>query len=229
MNNAPPYKLVRARRKTVGIYIQKDASVEVRAPLKLSQAAIDGFVASKSAWIAQHVASRAQKVRQSTAFSLNYGDSILLCGAEIPILERDGKSAGYDGECFYLPPGLTPEEIKKTVVKVYITTAKGFLARRTAELAQMMGVTPSAVKIGSAKTRWGSCSGKKSINYSWRLIMAGERTIDYVIVHELAHLKELNHSPRFWAVVKSVIPDAESRKRELKALQDRLSREDWDV
>jgi hypothetical protein len=91
-----------------------------------------------------------------------------------------------------------------------------------------MSVTPIAVKINSAKTRWGSCSNKKSLNFSWRLIMADDDVIDYVVVHELAHLREMNHSPRFWAVVEAVLPDYRERKLKLRALQAKLNREDWE-
>ena len=90
-----------------------------------------------------------------------------------------------------------------------------------------MGVTPIAVKINSAMRRWGSCSSRMSLNFSWRLIMADDAIIDYVVVHELAHIKEMNHSARFWAVVESVLPDFRERKRKLKELQSRLSGEDW--
>ena len=90
-----------------------------------------------------------------------------------------------------------------------------------------MSVTPSAVRINGAKTRWGSCSGKKSINFSWRLIMASDDVIDYVVVHELAHLLELNHSARFWAVVEKILPDCRERRKQLRELQKRLATEDW--
>ena len=89
-------------------------------------------------------------------------------------------------------------------------------------------VSPAAVKINEAKGRWGSCSSKKSLNFSWRLMMAGESVIDYVVVHELAHLKEMNHSPRFWAEVGRVLPDYPGRRAKLKELQKLLSVEDWE-
>ncbi|MDR2568929.1 MAG: M48 family metallopeptidase, partial [Oscillospiraceae bacterium] len=75
---------------------------------------------------------------------------------------------------------------------------------------------------------WGSCSAKKSLNFSWRLIMADEDVIDYVVVHELAHLIEMNHSVRFWAVVERVLPDYRERQKWLRELQRKLNVEDWD-
>ena len=91
------------------------------------------------------------------------------------------------------------------------------LPERVAYFAHLMGVAPAQVKITGARTRWGSCSGKGNLNFSWRLMLAGEAEIDYVVVHELAHLREMNHSPRFWAVVEAVLPDYRERKKSLTA------------
>jgi len=94
--------------------------------------------------------------------------------------------------------------------------------------AGLMSASPTAVKINGAKTRWGSCSAKKSLNFSWRLVMADDSVIDYVVVHELAHITEMNHSARFWAIVAGVLPDYKERQKQLKALQKRLNAEDWE-
>jgi hypothetical protein len=222
------YTLIRSKRKSIAIHITKDAAVEVRAPLKASSADIDRFVASKQDWIGKHLAARKQCVQNKAAFTLNYGDSIPMQGKEYPIKEKAGNRAGFDGECFYILPGLSPEEIKHAVIQVYRMIAKNLLTNKVTRYAKLVGVTPIAVKINGAKTRWGSCSGKNSINFSWRLFMASDDSIDYVVVHELAHIKEHNHSDRFWAVVESVLPDYRERKAKLKELQKRLASEDWD-
>ncbi|MCL2401523.1 MAG: M48 family metallopeptidase [Oscillospiraceae bacterium] len=222
-----PYTLVRSRRKTVAIYVTKDATVEVRAPLSMPKSSIDSFVQAKSQWISSHQASIKNRLAEKAAFTLNYGDMLTLCGKTYPVLEKDTDASGFDGEAFRVPPGLASDEIKKAAVQIYKSAAKHLLTHKTAAFAEQMGVTPSAVKINSAKSRWGSCSGKNSINFSWRLIMADEGVIDYIVVHELAHIRELNHSPRFWAIVQDMLPDYKARKQRLKALQDKLSREDW--
>lgn len=79
-----------------------------------------------------------------------------------------------------------------------------------------MGVYPSRISINSARTRFGSCSSKKSLNFSYRLALYPYEAIEYVCVHELAHLKEMNHSKRFWAIVEEQLPDYKSRKALLK-------------
>ena len=94
--------------------------------------------------------------------------------------------------------------------------AKEIIPARVAYYSRIMNVTPTAVKIGGAKTRWGSCSGKNSLNFSWRLMLTNDDAIDYVVVHELAHILEHNHSKRFWAVVENVMPDYRERRKGLK-------------
>ncbi|MCC8123804.1 MAG: M48 family metallopeptidase [Oscillospiraceae bacterium] len=222
------YNILYSRRKTIAIYVTEDASVEVRAPLGVSKREIDRIVASKQDWIAQQRSLRIAHTAARDAFALHYGDTVLLRGKEYPIEARDEGRIGFDGACFYLPPDLPPEEIKRVVTQIYRDVAKELFTRVAVYYAGKMQVTPLAVKVTGAKTRWGSCSGKGSINFSWRLIMADDDVIDYVVVHELAHIKELNHSARFWAVVASVLPDYKRRKDTLKALQARLAKEDWD-
>ncbi len=90
-----------------------------------------------------------------------------------------------------------------------------------------MNTSALSVKINSAKTRWGSCSGKNSLNFSWKLIIADERAIDYVVVHELAHTIEHNHSKQFWKIVESYIPDYKYRKTLLERAQKIISEQGW--
>ena len=100
--------------------------------------------------------------------------------------------------------------------------AKEILPQKAAYYAKLMGVSPSQVKVTGARTRWGSCSGRGNLNFSWRLMLADDTEIDYVVVHELAHLREMNHSPRFWAVVEAALPDYKQRRLRLKRLQAAL-------
>ena len=224
MNN---YTLIRSNRKTVALYI-RDGFIEVRAPLKMPQSNIDRFVASKEKWIADKLAITIARSAQRNSFKLMYGDSVTYRGKQYPIKENKGKHAGFDDESFFIPPDLTPEQIKNACVQVYRLLAKRDLTKKTQEYAKIMAVVPAAIKINSAKTRWGSCSAKSSINYSWRLIVADDDVIDYVVVHELAHITELNHSASFWSIVESVLPDYEERRAKLKELQHRLGTESWD-
>ena len=221
------YTLTRSKRKTLALYI-RDGSVEVRAPLKMPMKSIEKFILSKEKWINDKINKTNEQALQREGFTLSYGDTVVYRGEEYPIIVKSGNSIGFDGTGFYIPPDYTPEEIKKACVRIYRMLSKRDLNEKVAEFSQMMSVSPSTVKINSARSRWGSCSAKKSINFSWRLIMADDDVIDYVVVHELAHLFELNHSDKFWSIVKHTLPDYKARQKRLRELQRRLNCEDWD-
>lgn len=220
------YTIKHSKRKTVGIYI-KDGCVEVRAPLKCPKSEIESFVSSKAGWINDKLHESKKQAEKKKAFALNYGDTILYRGVTYPLTARAGTRAFFDGQCFYLPQGLKPALIKEICVKVYRQLAKVHLIDRVAKYSEQIGTSPVSVKINGAKSRWGSCSSRKSINFSWRLIMAEDSVIDYVVVHEMAHLIHMDHSYKFWAVVESVLPDYQERKSQLLNLQNRLATEDW--
>ena len=222
-----PYILTRSKRKTVAIYV-RDGVVEVRAPLRMPMKEIDRFVESRESWIISKLAFLKERNEQRESFSINYGDSILYRGRLCRLEQKTGNRVSFSDETFFIPQGLSPVEIKAACVRLYKKLARQDINEKVQHYAKIMSITPAAVKINSAKSRWGSCSAKKSLNFSWLLIMADDDVIDYVVVHELAHIIELNHSKRFWAIVQSVLPDFNERKTRLKALQEKLANEDWD-
>lgn len=224
------YALTRSKRKTIALYI-RDSGVEVRAPLKAPKRDIDKFVLSKEKWIKDKLIQLNERVERRENFTLNYGDTALYLGKEYPITARCGNYVGFDDDAgqFYIPPNLSPEHIKAAMIQIYKILAKRNLTDKVIEYSKIMSVTPIAVKINNAKTRWGSCSDKKSLNFSWYLIMADDDVVDYVVVHELAHFTNMDHSKQFWATVAGVIPDYKERQKRLKELTRRLSNEDWDI
>ena len=119
-----------------------------------------------------------------------------------------------------IPPGSADDQKSRCVRELlqnwYRQEAWDHLKKRVDEFGNLMGVKPKQLKLSNAKKRWGSCSGKQSINLNWRLIMIDDSLIDYVVVHELAHLIELNHSVDFWRVVEGVIPNHRELRRRLR-------------
>ncbi|MCL2766469.1 MAG: M48 family metallopeptidase [Peptococcaceae bacterium] len=221
------YTLIRSKRKTVALYI-RDGYLEVRAPQRMRLRTIEGYIATHEDWIRGNLAESRIMLDMRENFSLNYGDTITLRGAEYMITARNGKEAGFDGRTVYLPPGLSSEQIKSVCKQVYRRLAKACFVSKVERFGRLMGVVPLAVKVSSAKARWGSCTRKGNINFTWRLMMAEDEVIDYVVVHELAHLTELNHSERFWTIVEQVLPDYHIRRNKLRDLQNKLNRENWD-
>lgn len=107
----------------------------------------------------------------------------------------------------------------------YIETARSIFTQKAAYYARIMGVTYNRIAIREQKTRWGSCSSKGNLNFNWRLIFAPEEVVDYIVIHELAHRKEMNHSKAFYDVVASVMPDYKEQQKWLREHGDSL----WNV
>jgi predicted metal-dependent hydrolase len=97
--------------------------------------------------------------------------------------------------------------------------AKALLQQKCLHFSGIMGLRPGDIRINSAKTRWGSCNRKGDVNFTYRLMFVPEELIDYVVVHELAHLKEMNHSARFWSVVEGIMPDYKARRKKLREFE----------
>ncbi|MDR1134723.1 MAG: M48 family metallopeptidase [Clostridiales Family XIII bacterium] len=227
-NKQIEYKLIRSRRKTLSLRVTKEAAVEVRAPLRMAAGEIDRFVSSKRDWLEANIERVSRDMEQRSVFLLDYGGSVTMLGSEYTIKAKQGNNIGYDDSCIFIPPGLSGDEIKLAIIALYKHTAKVHIGTRINEFAAIMGVSPASVRINSAKTRWGSCSGKDNINFSWRLIVAAPEIVDYVIVHELAHIKSHDHSPRFWAHVENVIPEYKSLRKQLKSVNEALNKQEWD-
>ena len=100
--------------------------------------------------------------------------------------------------------------------RLYRDKAREIFEQKVSYYAQMMGVSYGRIAIRDQKTRWGSCSGEGNLNFNWRLIFAPAGVLDYVVVHELAHRKEMNHSPRFWKVVEDTMPEYRKYQQWLK-------------
>ena len=231
------YTLIRSNRTTAALCI-RDGGLIVRAPRRMPKREIDRFVISKEKWITSKLALSKERTERRESFRLDYGCEVTYRGSQYTIEAKAGNRVGFDGKRFYIPPGLAPETIKAACVKIYRMLAKNVLTEKTLAFARLMSAgpagavkitgAPGAIRITGARTRWGSCSAKKNINFSWRLIMAGDDVIDYVVVHELAHLAEMNHSKRFWGIVGGVLPDYARRRARLRELQRKLAYEDWD-
>ena len=219
-----PYRIVRSRRKTVAICVDHDGNVEVRAPLRVREKAIENFVAEKQGWIAEKSYQLREKAQQRALFQIVPGSQVQLLGRQYPV--RRGKAVAFDGKEFTVPSG-SFSEIKPQLVEFYKNMARDVIPERILLYAPQIGLAPTSVKIGSSNTAWGTCTGKNGLIFTWKLMMAPLEVVDYVVVHELAHMREHNHSVRFWKLVEQICPDYRSCKEQLKLLQKKLDVENW--
>lgn len=222
-----PYTLKRSRRKTLAVQITQEGTVKVMAPMRLPQSTIERFLQEKQPWILKHVSKAQERQRAKSQFGLQPGDELWLLGKSYPLVYGNGKRANWDGQRFLVPEEPF-EERRKKLIGLYRQMGREYLLKQVAHYSEKMGVAPQGVKISSAKKRWGSCSGRDSLNFSWRLIMAPPRAVEYVVVHELAHIREHNHSQRFWNIVEKQMPDYRQRQELLRQVYDRIATENWD-
>lgn len=119
-------------------------------------------------------------------------------------------------------PITAPTPLSDDVRRHYIQIARDIFTQKTAYYAALMNVTYGRISIREQKTRWGSCSSQGNLNFNWRLIFAPEEVLDYVVVHELAHRREMNHSKAFYDIVAAVLPDYKKQKKWLKENGNKL-------
>jgi predicted metal-dependent hydrolase len=203
-------RVIRTKRKTIALIIQSDGSLLVRAPLRCPQSEIDRLVAEKADWIAAKQALVRQQAVQTQPLRYQAGELFPYLGQTYPLRlyrsEQKRPRLELRGGEFWLPDALLLNA-SAAFEAWYRDQARQVITRRVERLAQQHNLQPGRIAINGARTRWGSCGPSGSLNFTWRLVLAPLDVIDYVAAHELAHLKERNHSPRFWAEVERLLPE----------------------
>ena len=216
------------RKKTIIIQV-KDGLVEVRAPFKIEQKEIDSFILQKNSWINKKL-SLQKSIKKPTRKKFKNEENFQFLGKnlKLKITISENKKSYIDDKFIYLVLKNNKENFKEKIKEkleiFFRETAKDIFKNKTLDEAKKIRVTPKKIIVRSYKRRWGSCSYKKDISYNWKLIMAPEKIIHYVVIHELCHLIHFNHSRDFWKSVGKILPDYKSSKEWLKLNQHLL---DW--
>lgn len=213
------YTLVRSRRRSIGLQVD-GRGLTVRMPLRASRRWLQSVLDQHALWILRKLdewAKRAQPVVWDEAAVFP-----LLGGRFTFALRADGGFEMIELDPGQLPlpfsTGIPAAEVERKVSGWYRAQALACYRERVAEFSRRLGVPVPNVRLSSARTQWGSCSRATGVRLSWRLVMLPRRLVDYVVAHEVAHLVEMNHSPRFWDVVARLYPDHAAARRELGAL-----------
>lgn len=214
------YELIETKRKSIGIYVREDASVLVRAPFGVKKKTIDTLVQKRADWIAKAQNEIQKRNKQRKETSLKEGQKIYLLGKPYRLqMQSDQKEDAVllKEDTLVLMTKANQIEYQEAVLEAfYRIKAKQYLSERVQVFAKKMGVTFGRITIKNQKTRWGSCSSKGNLNFNWKIMMAPIEVIDYLVVHELAHRKEMNHSSRFYAEMQKIMPDYKVWQRWLK-------------
>lgn len=192
----------RARRMSLRVG-RSDGKVSLTLPTRMALAEARAFVAEQADWIRRNVAAAPAPRR------VILGETLPLQGQEVPVVEGPGRSARLsDGQILVPDDRFAPRRVKVLLQ----TMARTHLAAAVDHYAQALGKQPAKLTLRDTKSRWGSCSSRGDLMFSWRLIMAPPEVLDYVAAHEVAHLRHMDHSPRFWSQVAALMPDYAPRR-----------------
>jgi predicted metal-dependent hydrolase len=213
------YNIVRStRRRKLTITVERNCAVVVHAPASASEADIARVVNGKRQWIIaklQHP-QKYRSRRHPPGKEVVNGEASPYLGRDyrIEIIETASGEVEFD-EVFRIPPKQQTKR-RRVLRDWYVGRAKQKILARAAKYAKELGVEFDSARIVDNRYRWGSCTVKNNVNFNWRLIKAPLFVIDYVIVHELAHLLEANHTDRFWSIIRAHTPAMEKAKSWLK-------------
>jgi hypothetical protein len=205
------YMLIRSRRKTISIVVSHDASVTVRAPLRTPKAEIAGFIKLKRKWIIEKRAIMQQRAETHRPGECANGEEFLYLGRRLMLAISDSaRKVEAVGDTLAFPKAELACA-QASLKRWYINEAVRILTERVEYWQLRTGIAANSVGVTGAQRRWGSCSAKGALNFAWRLVMAPEDVIDYVVVHELVHIEHLNHSKAFWGRVGEILPDYKAK------------------
>lgn len=218
------YQLERRQRRTVGLKITATGLI-IHAPKRIAQSHLESLILQKADWISKKLASLSENKIPTVQWQDN--EQLLLLGNTIRLsVQHDlrSKAVAYEPGVLQLalPNHHDTTTISRKVIQWYKKQALVDFARRLEIFSAKLGVATPKLFLSNAQSRWGSCNSKKEIRLNWRLFQAPPHIINYVICHELGHLKEMNHSAKFWAVVASIYPDYKAAEKELKAWSPKL-------
>ena len=207
--------IIRSRRRTIALVITPEAHLIVRAPLRAPASMINEVIREKSSWIQKKM--KEMKARpQAVAHTYEEGEIFWFLGRPYPLYIADEPGEGIRRTDRLVVPRTIRPDIRGGIRRWYGEEAAKEIRSRCMWFSMMTGYSPASIRITDATGRWGSCNHRGGLNFSWRLIQAPLSIVDYVIVHELVHLRQPDHSPKFWAKVEALMPDYKMRREWLR-------------
>ena len=219
----PHYKIIRSKRKTIALIIESDGRLVVRAPKRVSDREIKRLVTQKEKWIREKQCEVQKNYTPIKPKSYVDGETFWYLGKNYPLkIVDDLQPPLVLGRKFYLA-NRARVHAREMFTEWYREQARAEVTRRADYYTNRHDLQYRKIRITSARTRWGSCSSTGNLNFTWRLVMAPPGVIDYVVAHEVAHLKIKNHSKSFWALVERIMPDYKRYNAWLKENSRRLT------
>ncbi|MBP3581290.1 MAG: M48 family metallopeptidase [Clostridia bacterium] len=210
-----PDLIERSKRKTLSLSVMKDGAIIVKAPLSMQESVINKFIEEKQNWIKEKLAivnktnNKFEDVIKYKSFLL-YGNKYSLVLGDVKKIETN------DNFQIVMPRNIEQDKVLKQLKAWYKKVAKKILQDRLKFVEERIRLKSNSMRINDSKGRWGSCNTRGVISFNWRVILLPPQIIDYVIVHELCHLVEMNHSKKFWELVQRFLPSFANSKKAIK-------------
>lgn len=210
-------KIIKSDRRNYSLEINKEGKLIVRVPKNFTNNDLKKILEEKRQWIVSRYNLRNQKIDEAKKIKENkvfyHGELI-----DIEYISLGQYLLKHENGKVYID--IEYKERYKDILYNWLRiNAKNYLTSKTIELANKYKFKINDIRVKEQKRRWGSCSNKKNINLNWRLIMANDRIIEYIIIHELSHTLELNHSDKFWKVVENILPNYREIEKELTEIE----------
>ncbi len=206
-----PKEIIYSKRKTISLIINSNGELIVRAPIRCPREKIDKFINEKANWI---IKKKSYFLEHNIYRPLQFDSQeyIYLLGNRYKIVLSNVTRIKVVNDTIELPQS----DSKNKLVRYLYRISKKYISKRTEYIASLFKLKYTGISITSAHTRWGSCNYRDKLNFTYKLIMCPKEVIDYIIVHELCHTIEKNHSRKFWDRVKSILPAYKSCEKWLK-------------
>lgn len=221
------YLLIQSVRSSIRLSVSESGEVRVYAPKSMRLRDIDAFVRAHRADVEQ-MEQRAARRRQlfEAGHPLEDGAKLLVLGREVTlrVARSERRRARLEGGELRLESPQTDRASLRALIRQALSAEEVALIRQhIAAHAPALDVRPGRIAIREQKSRWGSCSDRGNLNFNWKLMLAPPEALEYVVVHELCHLIEFNHSPRFWKLVESRMPEYRAAQKWLKDNGNKLN------
>ena len=230
-NTVIKFDIIRTNRKSVGLHVDPKKGVIIRVPEKLDKESIKEIIRNKSSWLLEKL-DRVNEIKpEPTPKEFMSGEKLLYLGKRyrLKVMPQPNEKLKqvniklYQGKFIVnIPYRLDKQKdkrlttIRKELISWYRKHAEQKINERVNKYKEYIDVKPNTVKIKKQEKRWGSCSSKGNLNFNWKIIMAPMSIIDYVVVHELTHLKYPNHSNEFWQLVETILHDYKNKREWLR-------------
>lgn len=215
-------ELIRERRRSLQLKVVGVTEIMIKAPLGLPEEEIYRFLRQKEKWLHQRIQLQEKWSHWPKLRTYQSGEVLFFQGEEkvLVFCEQPGwnryQTFVNEEKIEVWGPSKISSEIQKALIRWLQNQAKEKIGKRMKEIAQLYGFSPGGFSLGNGQTLWGTCRSDGSIRINWRGIFLRLEVLDYLLIHELCHLREMNHSPRFWKEVEKLLPNWKALRKELK-------------